>query len=268
MAPNQQSLAHITESLSNLDLSTLVKSEFLPLTHLKAQQEQPRDVTSPSKPASSDDYWSWTPSVETAEIEETFSASHMEDQLLRDAQRRSQKVETVYASQQNDVASYWDEAVETDTTDKPTSIQAQHEAYWEWESDAKDVFSSESIVDNLVSQSEHLQTKKTDTITSPTLSTNYWDEASSNTIRATRTHASYWKWESTAKQELIDMIRKQKEAQKLTSASHIEKQLHQAASDAYWNEAPVETASDAYWNWESTPAQVASTGAATNYWDW
>ena len=72
-----------------------------------------------------------------------------------------------------------------------------------------------------------------------------------------------------SKSSLTSILR-QNEARILTSASHIEKNLRQAASDAYWNESPVETASDCYWNWESTtnPSQVASTGAVESYWDW
>mmetsp|Transcript_16199 Transcript_16199/g.29274 ORF Transcript_16199/g.29274 Transcript_16199/m.29274 type:complete len:275 (+) Transcript_16199:52-876(+) len=274
MAPNQQSLAQITQSLSNLDLRKFVKSEFVPLTDPKAAAHQqtpsPTDVK-PSKPASSsDDYWAWTPSVETAEIEETLSISHIEEQLLRDAQNRSQKVETVRAPTTTNV-DYWDEATETDTLTDSVPSKAQHEeSFWEWKSDAKDVFASECIVENLKSQSEYREQKQTKTVKSGSASiANYWDESTDSTIRATRTHASYWEWESDAKQELIDSILRQIEACKLTSASHIEKTLRQAASDAYWSEFPVETASDAYWNWESTnPSQVASTGAVESYWDW
>lgn len=277
MAPNQQSLAQITQSLSNLDLSKLVKSEFVPLTDPKAAAHQqtrtPTDVK-PSKPASSsDDYWAWTPAVETAEIEETFSISHIEEQLLRDAQRRSQKVETVRAPTTTNVTNvdYWDAATETDTPTDSVPSKAQHEeSYWEWKSDAKDVFASECILENLKSQSEYREQKQTKTVTSGSTSVaNYWDESTDFTIRATRIHVSYWEWESDAKQELIDSILRQIEARKLISASHIEKNLRQAASDAYWSESPVETASDSYWNWESTnPSQVASTGAVESYWDW
>ena len=145
--PTNKASRTLQQSLSNLDLSTLVKSEFLPLTDPKAAAHQqtptPTDVK-PSKPAlSSDDYWAWTPSVETAEIEETLSVSHIEEQLLRDAQRRSQKVETVRAPTTTNV-DYWDEATETDTPTDSVPSKAQHEeSYWEWKSDAKDVFSSD-----------------------------------------------------------------------------------------------------------------------------
>ena len=220
---------------------------------------------------SSDDYWSWTPSVDAAEAEETFSASHMEEQLLRDAQRRSQKVETVTAATEQVMdEGYWDEVSETDSTDESPAAQAQH--YWEWTSDAKHVLSSESIVDNLVCQSNYLKSKSVgNNVTSTTAGpANYWDEhMSSNTVQAARTHASYWHWESDAKAKLIQLILKEEEARVLCSASHLETNLVQAATDAYWNESPQETMSDKYWNWESTPKQVALTGAdATNYWNW
>ena len=87
---------------------------------------------------------------------ETLSASHMEEQLVKDVQRRSLKVEIVTsADTETQVAGYWDEATaETDTTSTTTSV-AQHEiaSYWDWTTtDAKDVLATDSIVDNLVCQ--------------------------------------------------------------------------------------------------------------------
>lgn len=271
MAPNQQSLTHITESLSNLDLSSLVKPEFLPLAHHKEQQPV-QDVTPSRTPAESDDYWSWTPSVEEEETQEIVSASHMEEQLLRDAQRRSQKVETVTSTQTSNVENYWDEGNDTSSSIDSPIVQAQHEesaSYWTWNSDDKDVFSSESIVDNLIAQKEHLQTKSTDNkivATSTTTPTNYWNERSETTIRATRTHANYWTWSSDAKAKMIAMIRKEAEARVCTSARHIEENLRREASDAYWNEAAKLSVSDQYWSWNSaTPFAVLC--APNNYWD-
>lgn len=247
------------------------------MTHPKEQQQQDVEAVTP-KPSSSasDDYWAWTPSVEVEEAREVVSAFHIEEQLLRDAQRRSLKVETVTATTTcPEAENYWDESTENDTAESTSPVvQAQHEtSYWKWTSDAKNIFDIDSIVDNLVAQSEHLKSKSSEKVVAPSsfAPANYWDEPTDDVIHATRTHANYWTWESDAKQELVEMILKQEQARFVTSGRHIETNLQRAASDAYWNESPclVETASDQYWNWQSSPQQVACTGAgADNYWDW
>ena len=256
MAPNQTKLASITESLSQVNLSSLaVKTEFLPLTHPKERQLQ--DESKPTTTIiNSDDYWTWTPSED--DTRKTFSTAHIEEQLIQDAQRRSTKVETVFSSTTEE--GYWDMPCETDTTDQ--TVSPQHQSYWDWPSDAKDVFSAESIVDNMV----HQRPNTTDCIVSTRTQADYWDMASENVVRATRTHARYWDWESTAKAALILMLKKEEEARVLLSANHIEQNLRQASLDQYWKwEVAQQKTSDVYWDWSAQ--QPIATGPA-DYWDW
>lgn len=253
MAPNQTKLASITESLSQLNLSSLaVKSEFLPLTHPKEQQQEESKPTT----INSDDYWAWTPSVDNTQ--ETFSTAHIEEQLIQDAQRHSTKVETVFSSTTEE--GYWDMPCETDTTDK--TVTPQHESYWDWPSDAKDMFSAESFVDNMVNH----RPKTTDCIVSTRIQADYWDMPCENVVRAARTHTHYWDWESTAKATLILMLKKEEEARVLFSANHIEQNLRQASVDQYWKwEVAQQNKMDVYWDWSAQ--QPIATGPA-DYWDW
>jgi hypothetical protein len=265
MAPNQTKLASIAQTLSQLDLASLTaKSEFLPLTHPKEQQtHQQKDVIPPT--TNSDDYWSWTHTPAVEDIQETFSVSHMEEQLIQDAQRRSTKVQTVFsASKRTGLEEYWDMTPsENDSCQK--TVQAQHESYWDWQPDAKNVFSADSIVDSMVHQPKMV----TDTVVSTEIQEDYWDESSDNVVRALRTHAAYWDWESTAKTELIAFIKKEEEARFLLSTHHVEENLRQAAHDHYWKwEVSQHNAQDAYWDWSANAQQAFATTAAADYWDW
>jgi hypothetical protein len=265
MAPNQTKLASITQTLSQLDLASLaVKSEFLPLTHPKEQQKQRQEVViQATTTINSDDYWSWTPSVD--DTQETFSVSHIEEKLIQDAQRRSTKVEIVVSSTPQ-VEGYWDMSPSETDSPTPKTVHAQHESYWDWQSDAKDVFSADSIVENLV---HHTPKTSTDNVVvSTNIQEDYWDETSDNVVRAARTHASYWDWDSTAKSQLISLIQREEEARLVLSTHHIEENLIQAAHDHYWKwEVGQQSSQDAYWDW-SADSKQAPVVAIADYWDW
>jgi len=79
MAPNKKSLACVVQSLSQHDLSAMIKSEFLPLTSLDVKEASSiifdTEKTSPLILDASDNYWSWSTPASLEENDDDLTAS-------------------------------------------------------------------------------------------------------------------------------------------------------------------------------------------------
>ena len=174
MAPNRKSPTLFTNSLESLKIP--LKSEFLPLTHTRevAQREQQRSVkpqlvSAPQnelisdpkteKQAASVSYWDWHPCDGTVEaekeaaIDDLFSLSRLESNLVADSIRRETATEIV-VDETNDQQqeSYWNwsnndvNAMSLDTEcqdDQQVDNPHREECcdnYWDWDAneDLKD----------------------------------------------------------------------------------------------------------------------------------
>jgi hypothetical protein len=176
MAPNLRESSSVHEALSALDLSSfmaspITKSEYLPLTHPKAniseiitQEKAPSHndedmITAPHVHTAdgSDNYWDWSP-----EPTEDEKKQEMIQQILAEEEARlavnssillslkittaspNASVETISANgEYEEIEGYWDMEVENDVADEV--VVAQHvrdnthplNAYWDWDTSPK-----------------------------------------------------------------------------------------------------------------------------------
>ena len=227
MAPNRKSSNLFTSSAELESLKIPLQAKFLPLTDPREQQQQKQNQehelkcyqhettlvldpkTEKSLPTVS--YWDWTPdtieAVKEAEEEEAvddvFSTSRFESNLIADSMRREEDSSSSQLSVSEEQQSYWGwfngydvVVVETETeTETETDSQAdepilnaeQHcedccESYWTWQEDEESVDACSKP-----SPSQYLRTVVTN-------SRKKYGRRHSHLPEATGTSDHYWHW--------------------------------------------------------------------------
>jgi len=165
MAPNRKTHDLFASHGELASLKATIQPKYLPLTSTESgnrSQAQPAlpPVTDPrtekAPPAVS--YWDWSPdtaeATKAAEIDDLFSLSRLETNLVSDSLQRNERNQappTLTPAAAQESFSYWDwsteDDVETDSRDAnneaappaaPQPQQSQHpvENYWTWQDDA------------------------------------------------------------------------------------------------------------------------------------
>lgn len=254
MAPNKKSLSLLVQSLSNHDLTGLIKSEYLPLTHAKTAIAPVERQAVIRNTELSQDYWSW--SVDEGESQEVTSCECIEAQLLEDA--------VCLTAAEKDA--YWDEP-----SYNAGVTSAEQESYWNWSSNANDhLFTAKHIEANLTSfvapdVVRTVHAADTD---------KYWEVVSVKDKEAQTVHSGidssdYWNTPNTAddiKAALIHLIVKEDTIRQMLSAEHVESQLTKNASDSYWQwQESCNEDNNNYWIWKAESRPISM--GPENYWD-
>jgi len=232
MAPNKKSLAQLVETLSSHDLTSMIKSEYLPLTHAKAQDTLSA-VVHTEKPTlatqESDDYWNWTAPAE------------MDVPLSLEEATRLTAEETI---------AYWDEPMTQSTSD----------CYWDWSvSPHAHVLTASHVESNLLSFVAPVDVVR---MVHASDSGIYWDMTSAKDKESKLMHSAvestdYWYTPNTNTQvqaAILTRILQDESIRHLLSAEHLEEQLQQCASDAYWQ-------------WGASNSITAVSMGPIDYWD-
>lgn len=168
MAPNRKSPDIFTNTNGLEILKSTVKAQYLPLTTEVSQSQEPVCVAGPIDPKTEKEppsvsYWDWPADTlqeenelavqyeEESKIEDFFSASRIESNLIADSLRRA-KEEAPSEEESESTSSYWDWSdsgydvqSETDSQEKTEHVPEHHcetccQEYWDWTpEDHKDV---------------------------------------------------------------------------------------------------------------------------------
>ena len=255
MAPNKKSLSLLVQSLSNHDLTGLIKSEYLPLTHAKSAVAPVERQAVIRNTESSQGYWNWTADAE-GEAQESTACNDIEDSFSEGS------VHLTAAEK----ASYWDES-----TYNAGDTLAEQESYWNWSANTNDhLLTATHIEANLASFVEPNVVR----IINAADTDKYWEVVSvkdkeTQTICSGVDSHDYWNTPNTThdiKNSFFNLILKEDAIRQMLSAEHVVAECTKNASDSYWQwEEPSNQDNNNYWVWkaESRPISLGP----ENYWD-
>jgi hypothetical protein len=283
MAPNRKNIASLLETLSSNDLQSLqntVQPKFLPLTHPKAEQQQPKPQTQQVESVS---YWDWSPEVEQEPVD-LFSAANIQSNLIQAANAITESE----SQQVADHDDYW-----TDQSQVPAALvtQPQHVEcfYWEWPAEQD---SKKATIDRILAEERAYElvsgatTEATESAAETPVSRHvepfkvandtYWTwqshQVAAHTLDASHPSNNYWDWDVQAEQvqSPLQALLEYEAVREFLTAANIVRQLQesqpvevscalQASSDDYWSECQA----DQYWDMPAVA--VVSTGQG--YWD-
>ncbi len=283
MAPNRKSVASLGQSISSNDLQSLqntVQPKFLPLTHPKEEQQQPKPE---AQQVESISYWDWSPEVEQEPVD-LFSAANIQSNLIQAANAITESE----SQQVADHDDYW-----ADRSQAPAALvtQPQHVecSYWKWPADQD---SKKAAIDQILAEERAYQlvsaatTEATESAAEAPMSRHvepskvandtYWtwksQQVAAHTMDASHPSNNYWDWDAQAAQlqSPLQALLEYEAAREFLTAANIVRQLQQsqkfetacalqASSDDYWSECQA----DQYWDMPA--AAVVCTGQG--YWD-
>jgi hypothetical protein len=267
MAPNLNNVAILELPVAAEALQNTIQFKFLPLTDPREQgqflEQQQKLESETAAEEYSVSYWDWTANTPEEKVQkkhDLFSVSHIESNMINDAQKAA------YSSPWQQLAAhddYWAEHSEATDEEKDLSTKPQHKSdgYWYWavnrnihaEHMAERLTSTSRIESQLLPRVQAGSSVRNDKHDS------YWtwqdtvirQQLDQNPIQ------DYWKWNTLSmddeKQHLIQSLLEYDAARQLFTADHIEKQLVAHASRVQRGQEVVFAAgainSSAYWYW-------------------
>jgi hypothetical protein len=283
MAPNRKNISSLLETLSSNDLQSLqntVQPKFLPLTHPKEEQQQPKPETQQVESVS---YWDWSPEVEQEPID-LFSAASIQSNLI-------QAANAITESESQRVADHDDYWADQSLAPTVPVTQPQHIecSYWQWPAEQD---SKKATIDRILAEERAYElvsgatTEATEIAAETPVSchvepskvanNSYWIwqslQVAAHTLDASHPSNKYWDWDAQAAQvqSPLQALLEYEAAREFLTAANIVRQLQesqpveahralQASSDDYWSDCQANQ------YWDMPAAAVVSTGQG--YWD-
>jgi hypothetical protein len=281
MAPNRKSVASLGQSISSNDLQSLqntVQPKFLPLTHPKEEQQQPKPE---AQQVESISYWDWSPEVEQEPIG-LFSASNIQSNLI-------QAANAITESESQQVADHDDYWADLSHFIASPATQRIECSYWQWPAEQD---SKKATIDRILAEERAYElvsgasTEATEIAAETPVSCHvepskvandsYWiwqsQQVAAHTLDASHPSNNYWDWDAQAAQvqSPLQALLEYEAAREFLTAANIVRQLQesqpveahralQASSDDYWSDCQANQ------YWDMPAAAVVSTGQG--YWD-